>query len=307
VTLATDVGLGNVGWQPHPEVWLLVAAVIGLGLYAARVIGPKVVHDASPIVTRHQAVAFWAGVAVLWLAADWPMHDVGERYLYSVHMFQHLLLTFAVAPLFLLATPTWLARLVVGGGWFGARALRVLCRPVVAGVVFNAVLVLTHWPTIVDLAVESGPAHFLIHLVVVASALLMWMPVCGPLPEYRLSAPGQMVYLFLMSIVPTVPAAWLTFANGVVYHVYDRPDRLFGISVTDDQQIAGLTMKLLGGMFLWTIIAILFFRWAAAEERQDAGAVRVKQSTVDGPDDDVLTWDQVQDELQHLGPGPSER
>ena len=26
-----------------------------------------------------------------------------------------------------------------------------------------------------------------------------------------------MLYLFLMSIVPTVPAGWLTFAEGIVY------------------------------------------------------------------------------------------
>ncbi len=61
----------------------------------------------------------------------------------------------------------------------------------------------------------------------------MWMPVCGPVPELRLSLPGQMIYLFLMSIVPTVPAAWLTFAEGVVYSAYDIPERLWGISATD--------------------------------------------------------------------------
>jgi putative membrane protein len=195
--------------------------------------------------------------------------------------------------------------LVVGDGWFGGRALRVLCRPVVAGVIFNAAILLTHWPTMVDLAVRSGPVHYLVHLGLVGASILMWMPVCGPMPEYRLSPPGQMLYLFLMSIVPTVPAAWLTFADGVVYTAYDRPVRLFGISATDDQQIAGLTMKLIGGGFLWAIIVYLFFKWAADEERSDRASVRVvpKPSTVD---DDVLTWDEVQRELQHLGPGPSD-
>ena len=41
-------------FQPHPEVWLLIASIAGLGIYAARVIGPKVVRDGSPIVTRRQ-------------------------------------------------------------------------------------------------------------------------------------------------------------------------------------------------------------------------------------------------------------
>jgi putative membrane protein len=123
-----------------------------------------------------------------------------------------------------------------------------------------------------------------------------------------------MLYLFLMSVIPTVPAAWLTFADGVVYSAYDRPARLFGISATDDQQMAGLTMKLLGGGFLWAIIIYLFFKWAADEERADRAKVRrvssrppqtsPQPSTVD---DDLLTWDQVEHELQHLGPPPQER
>ena len=55
-------------------------------------------------------------MVLLWLASDWPVHDIAEEYLYSAHMIQHLLLTFVVPPLFLLATPEWLARLVVGRG-----------------------------------------------------------------------------------------------------------------------------------------------------------------------------------------------
>jgi putative membrane protein len=304
---ATDVGLSVLGWRPHPEVWFLVAALIGLGWFAARVVGPKLVPSGTPVVTGRQKVAFWLGVAVLWLASDWPVHEVGEEYLYAVHMAQHLLLTFVAPPLFLLATPTWLARVVVGDGWFGGRVLRVLCRPVVAGVIFNAALLLTHWPTMVDLAVRSGPMHYLLHLMLVGASLLMWMPVCGPIPEYRLSPPGQMLYLFLMSVVPTVPAAWLTFADGVVYSAYDRPARLFGISATDDQQVAGLTMKLLGGGFLWAIIVYLFFKWAADEERADRAKVTRVRATPSTVDDEMLTWDEVEHELQHLGPPPGER
>ena len=49
---------------------------------------------------------------LLWVAADWPVHDIGEQYLYLVHMSQHLVLTLVVPPVMLLATPEWLARLV---------------------------------------------------------------------------------------------------------------------------------------------------------------------------------------------------
>ncbi|MGH9245545.1 MAG: cytochrome c oxidase assembly protein [Acidimicrobiales bacterium] len=315
--LAAEVGFDVLGWRPHPEVWVVVAALVGLGMYAVRVVGPKVVPGGAPIVTRRHKVCFALGVAVVWVAADWPTHDVGEQYLYAVHMVQHLLLTFVAPPLFLLATPTWLARLVVGDGWFGGRVLRTLVAPVVAGVLFNGAIVLTHWPVLVDLAVEQGAVHYLLHLMLVGAAVLMWMPVCGPIPEYRLSPPGQMVYLFLMSIIPTVPAAWLTFAEGVVYEAYDRPDRLLGISVTDDQQMAGFIMKLLGGGFLWGIIIFLFFRWAGEQEREERATRHVVTTRPRPPVDEaaevatateaeLLTWDEVEGELERLGPGPKE-
>ncbi len=284
-------------WQPHPEVWLLLAGLVALALYAVRVIGPKVVTDGGPIVTRRQRGWFVAGVVVLWAASDWPMHDVSEEYLYSAHMVQHLLLAFVVPPLFLLATPTWLARLVVGDGWFAGRVLRRLARPVVAGALFNVVVLFTHWQNVVNTSVASAPAHYGVHLLVVSSALAMWLPVCGPVPELRMSLPAQMIYLFLMSIVPTVPAAWLTFADGVVYSAYDTPARLWGISATIDQQLAGLIMKLAGGTYLWGLIVVLFFRWAARHERAERSGRAVTER-------EVLTWDHVEAEFERLGPAP---
>ena len=66
-----------------------------------------------------------------------------------------------------------------------------------------------------------------------------------------------MIYLFLMSVVPTVPAAWLTFAEGAVYKHYDIAVRVWGLSVTTDQQVAGAIMKTGGAVFLWSIVVFL--------------------------------------------------
>ncbi|MCU1455461.1 MAG: hypothetical protein JWN46_3607 [Acidimicrobiales bacterium] len=252
-------------WRPHPEVWVLMVAIIGLYLWAERTIGPKVVPLGTPPVTRAQKRYFVAGVALMWLAADWPMHDIGENYLYVVHMVQHLLLTLVVPPLLLLGTPEWLARLVLTEGR-AAPWIKRMVRPVAAAAVYNVVLLLSHWPTLVNTSVRVGWLHFIVHAVLFVTALAVWTPICGPIPEWRLSVPAQMVYLFLMSVVPTLPGAWLTFSTHAVYKAYDIPQRLWGISVRSDQQAAGLLMKLGGGAYLWTIIAVLFFRWAARDE-----------------------------------------
>lgn len=278
-------------WRPHPEVWLLLIGIIGLGLYSTRFIGPKIVHD-GPVVTAKQKRYFVIAVVGLAIAADWPMHDIAEQYLYSVHMLQHLLITFFVPIFFLQATPEWLARLIIGSDTHASSMLRRLAKPITAGIIFNALAALTHWNGIVQASFDSGPFHYGIHLLMFSAALLMWLPVLGPLPELRLSPPAQMIYLFLMSIIPTIPAAWLTFADNVVYPAYDTPDRLWGISVVADQQAAGFIMKIVGGFFLWGLIAVRFFRWATEQRASDMEKRIVRP----------FTYQQVSDEFDRTNP-----
>jgi len=258
-------------WQPHLEVWLLVGGVLALGIYAAWVIGPKVVPAGQPVVTRQQGFWFAFGIVTLWVSSTWPIHDVAEQQLYAVHMVQHFALTMLVPPMFLLATPRWLAGLLVTQGGNAWMWLRRVANPVVAAVIFNSVVVLSHWTFVVNTSVTNGPFHFGMHLLVVTSALIMWIPVCGPWPELRMSSiPATCIYLFVQSIIPTVPGAWLTFATTAVYSAYDDGGlRLWNIDVTDDQQMAGVFMKVVSGFYLWGIIIVLFFRWAVGTFERD--------------------------------------
>jgi putative membrane protein len=294
---ASPLAVNIWAYEAHPEVWLLVGGIVALGWYAVRHIGPLVVAEGQPVVTTAQKRFFVAGVLLLWLAADWPMHDIAEEYLYSVHMVQHLLIAFIVPPLLLLAMPEWLARLLVLDGGRLSSVLRVLTRPVVAGLIFNAFQILTHWGAVVNLSSDNGTFHYVIHLGVFFSALLMWFPVLGPLKEVHLSEPGKMLYLFLMSIVPTVPAGWLTFAEGVVYDAYDNDYNVWGIDPTDDQQLAGAIMKVVGGFYLWILIAIRFFRYVGSERTADLEA-RVNRSR--------LTYDDVSRAFDEAGDAPRE-
>lgn len=218
------------------------------------------------------------------------MHDIAEQYLYSVHMTQHLLLTLILPPLVLLATPEWLARLIIGDGR-SYKVVRQLARPVPATLLFNGSVALTHWATVVNTSVENGLFHYTVHVVVVATALLMWMPVASPLPEIRIPIPAQMLYLFVQSVLPTIPGAWLTFAEGVLYDAYDHPFRLWDVGVIDDQQAAGLIMKLAGGAILWTIITVQFFRWAGRHMAAD----RLGYAPTER---EVLTWSDVEREFE---------
>src|SRR5437588_9301444 len=181
-------------WHAHPDAWALMGAVEIAYLFAVRRGG----------ATRKQIALFSCGVGVLLLASDWPIHDLAERFLYSAHMIQHLLMTLVAAPLLLMGTPEWLARRILKRTRL-LRPVRFLGRPVPDLVQFNIILVLSHWPLIVDGTLRNHPLHFVAHAVLVVSALLMWLPVVSPLPESLQARPTtQMLPPLLQTIVPTV-------------------------------------------------------------------------------------------------------
>lgn len=258
-------------WHLHFDVWLLLASVEALYLVALL---RRRRSTGSPGASARKVTLFSLGVAVLWLGAGWPLHDLAERYLYSMHMVQHLLFTLVAPPLLIAGLPDWLLREILRPKAV-SRVVRFLTRPVVALIAFNGVLLFTHWPAVVDASVRSEPLHFGLHVLIVASAFVMWWPVMSPLPEMpALPAPGQMLYLFLQSLAPTVPASFLTFGSTPLYPVYASFPRIWGIDALTDQLIAGLTMKLAGGLILWGFIGAIFFRWFAQEQRDGWDALQ---------------------------------
>ena len=251
-------------WSPRVDTWVVIGALaLGYVLYARRAGG----------LSAGKAAWFLSGLLLLWVATDWPIDPISENYLLSVHMVQFLLLALVAPPMLILGMPRATLRRFLS--WPPLRRLvGQLTRPLIAALIFNGVLVLSHWPVVVDAYLSSDLVHAVMHVVWVGSGLLMWWPALGPLPELpRLPEPANILYLFLQSIIPTVPASFLTFANEPLYQTYADFPRAFGISATTDQMLAGLTMKIAGGLFLWAAIAVLFFRWHAREEASEAEAV----------------------------------
>ncbi len=267
----------ELGWHPHLDVWLVVVALVCGYWYAIRRLGPLLAGAGEPVATRSQIVSWHAGVACLAIASDWPVHDIAERALFSFHMLEHLVIALVVPPLLLLGTPRWLARLILGSGK-RLRFVRALSRPLFAFLLFQAVLVAVHVPSVVQAMVTSELWHLTTHTLLFGAALITWMPVFSPLPEVpRLRPFVAMAYIFAHSLVPTVPASFLTFTRRPLYEAY-ASGGLWGIDPVTDQAVAGLTMKLGGGLVLWTVIAILWFRWYRQEQEWESLERRLRAS-----------------------------
>lgn len=261
------VGLDHFPFHLHPETLGVAVALVAGYWYGVTRLARRHTPRGETAVTRRQVAWFGLAIVLFLVVEGWPVHDVAEGSLFSFHMAEHMVLSFVFPPALLLGIPWWLMRLVVRPL---LPAIRFLTRPLVALVLFNAVLAGLHAPGVVAGMLGSEAFHLGAHLALVVTAILMWWPVIGPIPDTPALAPPLAIgYLFLQSLVPTIPASFLTFASGPVYPAYAELPRLWGLPVLTDQLIAGLIMKVGGGLFLWTLIAIIWFRWAGEEEGAD--------------------------------------
>ena len=242
----------------------LVAGYVGLVRKHGQLMAPG---PGERAVSRRQATCFTLGVVLFWAVDGWPMQALSEH-LFSVHMLQHLLQAFVIPPLLLLGIPRWMGDVMVRNARV-RRVVKRLANPVTAGLVFNLVLLGTHAPPVIALQLDSNLFHAADHLLLIGSGLMMWMSLYSPVPDVapRLQPLPAMFYLFLMTLLPTIPSAFLVFGDSTLYPAYEAVTRPWNVSVVDDMQVAGLIMKLGGGFYLWGVIAVKYFRWAGDQER----------------------------------------
>ena len=85
----------------HADVITVLFLLTFSYLYAVNRLGPILAAN-RPTSGKTQAI-YLAGVATIWIASGWPVHDIAEKYLFSVHMVQHILLEMVAPPLLLLS------------------------------------------------------------------------------------------------------------------------------------------------------------------------------------------------------------
>lgn len=255
-------------WNLNPSIWLGTALLIGLYLYG---VGPlRRRYRLADAVPSRQMGAFLAGTLVMFLALASPLDEIGDKYLFSAHMVQHLLITAVAPPLWLIGTPGWLLRPLVQPPAI-KKTLYFLTRPPVAFLLFTGFLALWHIPALYNLTLRNESVHVLEHLIFMATAVLNWWPVLGPLPEEfpRLSNMSQILYLFANCQVMVGLGALLFFSSGSpAYTPYFAAPRIFGLSVADDQMLGSLIMWIPGNLVYVMVMSAAFYFWLNEQERK---------------------------------------
>ena len=263
-----DEAFGSVWthWHAHPDA--LIGLAIFQGAYLLGVGPLREKYRLADDVNTRQVATFTAGVMVIFFSLVSPIHVLSDKFLFSAHMLQHVLLTLVAPPLLILGTPDWLIRPLLRPNW-AFRMAQIGTHPVFAFAVFNITFSLWHIPALYNLSVTNHGVHIGEHLLFMVVAVLLWWPIAGLLPEIpRLSYPATMAYLFLVSVAQIIVFGPITFAREPLYEWYANAPRIWAISPVLDQQLGAIVMKLGGGILFLVLIVVAFFRWYGREEER---------------------------------------
>lgn len=226
-----------------------------------------------------QAGYFFAGVLVLLFAQCSPLDALGDTYLFSAHMIQHLLLLLIVPPLLILGIPAWLAE-----RWLAVsrvrHAERLLRQPAIAWLLGLGAMYVWHAPALYNATLANATVHIFEHLCFLVTGVIFWWPICAPLPASRYAPLPALLYLFTAAVAGSLLGIILTFASPGLYPAYLHPvdTRGFlplirdgwGISPAMDQQFGGLIMWVPGGLVYLSAIIATFARWQIEVDTDDA-------------------------------------
>lgn len=260
-------------WEFDPL--FIIPALIASWLYIAGVRRVRTLHPTSPWPHK-RTVYFFLGMASMVLAVMSPLAAY-DTTLFSVHMWQHMVITMVAAPLLLLGTPITLGlraatpslRREVLLPFLHSHFVRAVTFPVVAWLLFATTMWASHFSPLYNEALENEWIHRFEHFWYLAAALLFWWQVIGLDPTaWRMSHPVRLVYLGLQMPQNTFLAVAIYSASDVLYKHYETVQRTWGPSPLKDQELAGITMWVMGDMLFLLAAAIVAYGWIKHEERE---------------------------------------
>jgi putative membrane protein len=248
-------------WHTEP---LLLALIVGVSWAYALACGPlraRCAPGLSAYPLSH-GICFHLGVVVAYLAVGSPLDQIGEAFLFSAHMVQHMLLIYVAAPLIVLGLPAELIDPFLAARPWLLKVARFCVHPVVAGLLFNFIFSVWHFPELYEAALRDRTLHIVEHWLMFLPAVLMVWPLLSRsrvLP--RISFGGAMVYCFVLMIADLPLWAALIFGEHPIFETYRLAPRICALTAGGDMVLGAAIMKGFNEVFALVNMAIAFFRW----------------------------------------------
>ena len=245
--VAQAPGWGSWSFNPIIALALIAAVVIYVRMYR------RASEKAATPPNAGHWIAYASGIAVLVIALFSPLDAIGDRYLLSAHMMQHVLLSDIAPALLILGlrspiVPLGLSRnalvaVAPGRRSASSRVLALATSPWVALPLWAIATWVWAIPSVFDYSAAHSLVHAVEHATLFYTGLALWWLIVDPLPRARQRPNGRrMAFLGVTRLVSAfvcVPLTWITTTE---YPLYAGAPRSFGLSAIADQHIAGASM-----------------------------------------------------------------
>ena len=242
-------------WSWNPEALLLVPLLTVLYFVALR-------RFPAP---AWRIACFVTAMVLLLAVTITPLETIAMNYLLVIHLLQNVVLAEWAPLLVVLGLPPALAAALAR-----PALVRTLTHPGVALPLWLANYMLWHLPWLYDTALENP--HTLLHLehaLYFATGVAMWWSVVQDEP-HRLGTGLRAGVVFAAFILGSPIGLVIALVPDAIYEFYvEAPERLWGLSPVEDQQLAGILMSLEQAIVFFAVFAVFFLRFLTEEERRE--------------------------------------
>jgi cytochrome c oxidase assembly factor CtaG len=226
-----------------------------------------------------QAFAFAGCMLALLAALASPIDGLGEDYLFSLHMVQHVLLG-DVAPLLLLLS---LSRVIMRP--LTRRLMRVervlgpFANPLTGIALWLFLMYFWHIPAMYDAALNHPLVHVLEHFCFFTAGIAVWWPLIQPVPmRHRLTGLQPLAYIGAAKVGLAVLGVYLTWSTSVFYPYYETVPRIWGLTAIQDQNMGGAIMMVEQSITFVTVLAWVFVRMLSSSEAEQRRRERLEDA-----------------------------
>ncbi len=276
--------LRQSGRVTHPDVhWNLAPTVLlPLGLYAGIYLWRwrAARREEGGRGAGFAELAFFAvAFAALTAAVMSPIDGLGEDYLFSMHMLQHILLG-DIAPVFLLLA---LSRVIMRPATRRLvaveRALGRFAHPLTGLVLWFSLIYLWHIPALYDAAIDSEVVHALEHASFFTAGIALWWPLVQPVPmRRRMRGMWPFGYIAAAKLGLAGLGLYLTWSTSVAYEHYETVPRIWGLTAVEDQNVGGAMMMLEQSVVLLIAAVVLFVQMLTQSEAEEQRRERLERA-----------------------------
>ena len=259
----------QIDWLPDPLVMAPLAVLAAI--YVRRFRRARAEEGGRGAGVR-QASFFAAGMIALLAAVATPLDGLGEDYLFSSHMLQHVLLGDLAPVLLLLSLSRVILRPVTRRLMRVERALGPFASPWTGIAIWLGLVYVWHVPAMYEAAIEHPVVHLIEHASFFTAGVAVWWPLVQPVPMRRpLQGLWTVAYIGVAKFSLAALGLYLTWSQNLLYDHYGEVPRIWGMSAIDDQNAGGAIMMVEQSL---TFVIALVALFAAMLTRSEADELR---------------------------------